>query len=183
MWSQAAAAAGKDYVWAVDTGMDGPGSGLFARLLTVIDGCLVPEPTHRLTVPHVLESLTTLQRDVAGAASPTGGGSGSVAGAGGSVASGIYASSVAVPSQPVSATPVYDVMAIVSAMEALKIDATAVIDAIGGKSASSLEALRTVGVPFGNAMAVRRALIATAGAASVSATPTRVLVDIHAVAF
>ena len=54
--------------------------------------------------------------------------------------------------------PVYDVLAIVSALEALSIDTSAVIDAIGGMSASSLDALRTSGVPYVKCFAVKKAL-------------------------
>ena len=88
---------------------------LFARLLPVIDGCVVAEPTRRLTVPLVLESLTTLQRDVAAAAPP--------------------------------------------------IDAGAVIDAIGGMSTSSLDALRGAGLPYVKCLAVKKALADTGPAA------------------
>ena len=68
----------------------------------------------------------------------------------------------------------YDVLAIVGAMEALKIDATAVIDAIGGMTASSLDALRGAGVPFVSCMSVKRALAASAGTASSTAVPAQV---------
>ena len=146
-------AAGKHYIWAIDALSDGAGGMLLARLLTVVDGCVASEPTHRLTVPHVLESLTTLQRDVA-AAAPAAGGGGGVGGGGGGAA----ASPVAVPPPPVPDVPVYDVLAIVSALEALKIDAGAVIDAIGGMSTSSLDALRAAGVPYVKCLAVKKAL-------------------------
>ena len=159
---QAGVAARKPYIWAIDSTSDAAGGMLFARLLTVIDGCVSPEPTRRLTVPAVLKSLTTLQRDVAAAVPTSGSGSrfGSVAGGGGGAA----ASPVAVPPPPVAATPMYDVLAIVSAMEALKIDATAVIDAIGGVTASSLNPLRRAGVPFAKCIAVRDALASGGGA-------------------
>ena len=164
---QAAAAAGKPYVWAIDGISDDASGMLFGQLLAVVNGCVAPEPTRRLTVPHVLESLTTLQRDVAAAAAPS-------AGAGGVVAGGAAASPVGVLPPSVPATSVYDVLAIVSAMEALSIDTAAVIDAIGGMSTSSLDTLRAAGVSFANGMAVKRALTATVGAASVTAVPARV---------
>ena len=145
---------------------DGASGMLFARLLTVVDGCLVAEPTRRMTVPHVLELLTTLQRDVA-AAAPAAGPGGGVAGGGGAAAS-----PVAVSPPPVPATSGYDVLAIVSAMEALKIDTAAVIDAIGGMSTSSLDALRRAGVPFAKCITVKDAL-ASLGAAPAA---TKVLV-------
>ena len=143
-------AARKPYLWAIDAMSDGGGGMLFARLLTVVDGCVAPEPTHRLTVPAVLESLTTLQRDLAATTPATGGG-------------GAAASPVVVASPPVPGAPVYDVLAMVSALEALKIDASAVIDAIGGMSASSLDALRRAGVPFAKCIAVKDALASADG--------------------
>ena len=69
--AQAAASAGKDYEWAVDADNDGADGILLARLLSVVDGCVAPEPTRRLTVPAVLESLTSLKRDVISAVAPT----------------------------------------------------------------------------------------------------------------
>ena len=148
-------AARKPYIWAIDAVSDGAGGMLFARLLTMVDGCVASEPTRRLTVPIMLESLTTLQRDVAAAVAAAGSGDsvGSVGGGGGATAS-----PVAVPPPPVPATPVYDVLAIVSALETLKIDTAAVIDAIGGMSTSSLDALRAAGVPYVKCLAVKKAL-------------------------
>ena len=69
--------------------------------------------------------------------------------------------------EPLSPTPVapppvpaalYDVLAIVSAMESLAIDTAAVIDAIGGMTSSSLDALRTAGVPYSKCVKVKQAL-------------------------
>ena len=138
---QAAAAAGKRYVWAVDADSDGANGMLFARLLTVIDGCVAPEPSRRPTVPQVLDTLTALLHS-ATAASTTGvGGSGCTS-----------------PTARGSASLTYDVLAIVDAMEALDMDAAAVIDALGGATASSLDALRAVGVPFVKCIAVKDAL-------------------------
>ena len=176
--AQAAVAAGKRYVWAVDADNDGAGGMLFARLLTVINGCVAPEPTHRLTVPAVLESLTTLQHDVATTTPATGGGgNGAVAGshvtaaapaagaAGNGTGAGSYYSHGVVAPPPVPGAPVFDVLAIVSALEALSIDASAVIDAIGGMSTSSLDALRTSGVPYVKCFAVKKALATNDGPA------------------
>ena len=56
--------AGKRYMWAVDADSDCVGGMLFARLLTIIDGCVTSDPSRRVTIPHVLDTLTTLQRDV-----------------------------------------------------------------------------------------------------------------------
>ena len=151
-------AAGKRYVWAVDAMSDGAGGMLFAQLLAVVEGCVVPEPSRRLTVPQVLDTLMALQCDLAAG---TGGGMGG----GGSGVDGGSRSSVWESASPVVVPPprapgglVYDVLAIVSALETLNIDAGAVIDAIGGKSASSLDALHTVGVPYVKCLAVKRAL-------------------------
>ena len=136
---------------------------LFARLLTVIDGCVVAEPTRRLTVPLVLELLTTLQRDVAAAAPPTEAGVG--VSSGGGAAAAAATSPVALLPTYGAVTPAYDVLAIVSAMEALSIDAGAVIDAIGGMSTSSLDALRGAGLPYVKCLAVKKALADTGPAA------------------
>ena len=132
---------------------------LFAQLLTIVDGCIAPEPTRRLTVPHVLKSLATLQRDVA-AAAPS-------ARAGGSFGGGGNGGAGAVPPPPNPETPVYDVLAIVSALETLSVDTTAVIDAIGGRSTSSLSVntLRGAGVPYMKCMQLKRALTRDAEAA------------------
>ena len=154
---QAAAAAGNQYIWAVDATSDGAGGVVFAQLMTVINGCLLPEPTRRYTVARVLDSLTTLQQDVGVAV--TGVGShqvpavGSCLDGGGTVA-------VAPSRLPAkgSSAPAYDVVAIVEAMEALKLDTTAVVDAIGGMSSSPLDALRSAGVSFVKCIAVKDAL-------------------------
>ena len=145
-------------MWAVSaaSGAGGSAGVLFARLLTVIDGCVVAEPSRRLTVPLVLESLTTLQRDVAAAAPPTEAGVG-VSGGGGAAAAAATSPVALLPTYG-AVTPAYDVLAIVSAMEALSIDAGAVIDAIGGMSTSSLDALRAAGVPYVKCLAVKKAL-------------------------
>ena len=50
-------------------------------------------------------------------------------------------------------------------MEALSIDASAVIDAIGGMSASSLDALRMSDVPYVKCFAVKKALATNDGPA------------------
>ena len=60
-------AAGKHYVWAVDATSDGVSGARFGQLLAVVNGCVAPDPTDRLTVPQVLEMLMTLQRDLADA--------------------------------------------------------------------------------------------------------------------
>ena len=67
MWfdgMQAADGAGKRYVWRVDVGDEPEGSVLLARLEGVVDGCLVADPSSRWALPRVLDTLTTLQRDV-----------------------------------------------------------------------------------------------------------------------
>ena len=198
---QAAAAAGKPYVWAIDGISDDASGMLFGQLLAVVNGCIEPELTRRLTVSHVLESLMTLQRDVTvAAAAPSAGAGGSsaaepggsaagagvsvagagssVARAGGSVAGGAAAGAAGVPPPSVPATPAYDVLAIVSAMEALGIDTAAVIDAIGGMSTSSLEAQCAAGVSLAECIAVRDALASVDG----TPAPTKVIVALLTVA-
>ena len=142
-------AAGKQYVWAIDAMSDGAGGMLFAQLLTLVDGCVAPEPTRRLTVPALLESLTTLQRNVA--------------------ATSVGASSVAVspPLLPTAKTttaaaavaPMYDVLAIIDAMESLSIDpaiVAAVANAVGTSMTSTLDSLVANKVPVMQIAAVRK---------------------------
>ena len=147
-------AARKPYMWAVDPLTDGAGGMLFARLLTVVDGCIAPDPTRRLTVPHVLDTLTALQRDVSGAVPST------AAAGGGAGGSSVFVSPPPLPmaKSTTAATPTYDVLAIVNALEALAIDTAAVIDAIGGMTLSSLDTLRTAGVPYSKCVKVKQAL-------------------------
>ena len=132
----------------------------FGQLLAVINGCVAPEPTRRLTVPHVLDTLTTLQRDVAA----------TVPAAGGEVRGHDVSAAVTPPPVPAPAALVYDVLTIVAAMETLRLDSVAVIDAIGGVTASPLDVLRDAGVPFINVMAIKRALATTAAGLSASIT-------------
>ena len=148
-------AAGKRYVWAVDAMSDGAGGMLFAQLLAVVEGCVVPEPSRRLTLPKVLDTLMALQCDLAAG---TGGGMGGGGVDGGRRSVWDGTSPVVVPPPRAPGGPAYDVLAIVSALETLNIDAGAVIDAIGGKSASSLDALQAAGVPYLKCLAVKRAL-------------------------
>ena len=131
---------------------DGASGDLFSRLLSVTDGCLVPDPSRRLTVPQVLDTLTALQRDV-------------IAASGGVATSGpVSPTAVASPSKlPVRgpAAPTYDVLAIVDAMEALAIDAaivSAVADVIGTSLTASLDVLTANKVPAMKTLAVRKAV-------------------------
>ena len=147
---------GKRYVWAVDVGGDAVSSVLLGRLLTVVDGCLVADPTRRMTVSHALEALTKLQCDVAAA-----GGSGD----------GPRSPTTPVPPPPLPGAVTYDVLAIVDAMEAVSIDpvlVASVADAIGTSLTSSLDVLTANKVPIMKAMAVRKA--AAAGGAAHAAT-------------
>ena len=133
---------------------------LLARLLSIIDGCLCPSPATRWTIEQVLDSLTELARDMGSL--PTGhvtSGAAAIAGCGPGpgtpppTTTGTTASaSAGTPG------PKYDVLAIVSAMEALSIDTTAVIDTIGGVMASPLDVLRAAGVPYMKCLAVKTAL-------------------------
>ena len=111
---------------------------------------------------HVLDTLTALQHDAAGAA-PVLAAAGDVGvrvgvAGGGTAAKSEPPSPSPVAPPPVPAAPVYDVLAIVSAMESLAIDTAAVIDAIGGMTSSSLDALRTAGVPYSKCVKVKQAL-------------------------
>ena len=169
---QAAAAVGKPYLWAVDAARDGLGGVLFARLLTVLDGCVVPDPSRRLTVARVLESLTTLQRDLAVPFKSTVSASVTVS------PSAAVSPSVSPPPVPAAAgastTPSYDMLDVVRAMETLAIDTTSVVDALGGVTVSSLDALKTVGVPFVKCVALKRALSTTALPVSIPYIPAEV---------
>ena len=149
--------AGKSYNrdWAVSGAKEGGTSALLARLIAIIEECVTPDPSRRLTVQHLLEKLAALKRE----GTPTGSGDGD---------------RTVSPSEsplPAASTAVYDVVAIVSAMEALSLDTSAVIDAIGGRTFSTFDALRTTaGVSFVNIMAVKRELNAQATAGSSSGT-------------
>ena len=161
--AQAAVSAGKDYSWAVDAMGDGGGGMLFAQLLTVVDGCVAPEPTHRLTVPAVLESLTKLQRDAAAAAPAASGvGGGSSGGDSGGGASPAFVPPAALPTATASAVaPTYDVLAIIDAMESLSIDAavmSAVANAVGTSLTATLDSLTANKVPIMKVAAVRKAV-------------------------
>ena len=156
LWFQAAVSARKPYTWVVESSTDGAGGVLLARLLTVIDGCVTADPVRRWTVPHVLDALTTLHHDALSA-------SGAVVSGGASplVAGGESSPVVVVAPPPLPAVTRYDVLAIVSAMEALGMDSSVVIDAIGGMTSSSLDALRAAGVSYSKCLAVKQALTAS----------------------
>ena len=136
---------------------DGASGMLFGQLLAVINGCVVPEPTRRLTVPALLESLTTLQRDVAATAPAAGGGSG-----GG--ASPALVPPPALPTAKAPAVaPTFDVLAIIDAMESLSIDAavvSAVANAVGTSLTATLECLTANKVPIMKVASVRKAVAA-----------------------
>ena len=140
----------------MDAGSDGVGGGLLAQLLAVIDGCLSPEPTHRATLPHVLDTLTALQRDVTRWAAGTSGAYASSASAAAAV------SLAAAAPRPVSSRgPLFDVLAIIDAMEALAIDAaivSTVANAIGTSLTSTLEPLTANRVPIMKVAGVRSAV-------------------------
>ena len=165
--TQAAAAAGKHYLWAVDTDCDGALGTLFTQLLAVISGCVAPDPTRRLTVPEVLDTLTRLQGTVAAdtaataaaaaAAAADGGGS-----CGGSPVPGVTASPLMRGKAPVAS--MYDVLAIIDAMEAVGIDAnvvSAVADVIGVTLTSTLDPLAEKKVPVMRIADVRRLVTPT----------------------
>ena len=163
---------GKQYLWVVDAANDGAGGELLARLTAVIEGCVVCEPSRRLTVPRVLETLTALQREAVVASGRSSGGG--IAGGGGSRGE---MSPVGTRSPAAAVTPgslMYDVVAIVAAMESLSIDASGVIDALGGVTASSLDALKAVGVPIVKCVAVKRALSTMAATVPTPVVPAQV---------
>ena len=150
---QAAAAVGKRYIWAVDdiVPVGDEGVGPFARLLTLVSACVAPDPAHRPALPRLVKALASFQGDSGVAAAALGVElDPKVDGAGG------RNYGVAAPTPE----PVYDVLAIVSAMEALSVDTTAVIDAIGGQSTSPLDTLRAAGVSYVKCRAMMKALAA-----------------------
>ena len=173
--------AGKPYTWAVHTsgvGGDsdsGIGGQLLARLLAVVEMCLTPDPAHRCTAAHAVELLRSLQRDVALASRdipsrdipsrdiPSRDLPASEAEAGTSRS--VTTSTMAAPYR------LYDVADIVHAMEALGLDTTPVIAAVGGVTASSLEALLSLGVSFVDGLALKKGL-----APSAEGTPPPALV-------
>ena len=196
--TQAAEAAGRDYVWAVDV-TDHADS--VAALLSIVDGCVMAAPIRRLTIPAVLEALVAIHRGLhrsdahhscssagtatdvpveatAGGAGVMGVGGGASAGASSASAAGLVAahtgsSSLVSRSNPVAShsLPMYDVLVIVDAMDALGIGAGKVVDAIGGVSASSLEAVRAAGVQYTKCVALKDALAACDRAVTGRSTP------------
>ena len=156
---QAAEAAHKQYVWAVT--VDHHDDAVLASLQDVVNGCLLPDPAARWTIPRVLDALTSLQRTVA---------SGAGAYSAGTESSGIEVVArspqvspelLAPPSPHASSSPAYDVLAIIGAMETLGIDSaivSSVADAIGTSLTSTLEVLTAKRVPIMKAAALRKTL-------------------------
>ena len=172
---QAAADAGKRYVWTVNVVSAGPGSSaaaaasaLLPRLEEGVEGCLTPDPARRWTVARVLDALLTLQHDAAASggggvpvvAPVTGAGAATSASAA-TPASGVAATTAAV-SVPSAAAggQAYDVLGIVAAMEALSIPTTETIAVAGGSTGTSLEALTQAGAIANNVktMKMKKAL-------------------------
>ena len=113
---------------------------------------MAPEPTRRLTIPKVLESLTTLQRDAAATVA-------SSVGFGGRRSVRVVVPRLPAP-KAVNAA-VYDVLAIIDAMEALAIEpviVSAVVDTVGVSLLSTLDPLTAHKVPIMKVAAVRRAV-------------------------
>ena len=130
---------------------------LLARVLSVVDGCLNPDPSSRWTIPRVLEALTAVQRDAIAS----------------SAASAVRPPPL--PSPTGAAAPSFDVLAIVDAMEAAGIDAglvSSVANAIGVSLTSPLDVLTAHRVPVMKTAAVRRR-VESSGAASESTTSVR----------
>ena len=159
LYSQAAVAAGKPYMWAIDAVSDCAGGVLFAHLLNTVNGCVAAVPARRLTVPYVLDALTTLQHDVTAAALAASGSGKAATGRAGSTLAPTLAPTPPSPAGKASTSaPTYDVLAIIDAMEALGMDPTTVIDAIGGMRSSSLDVLRIAGVPYVKCVRIKQAL-------------------------
>ena len=156
---QAAEAAGRRYEWSVSAN-DGV---LLARVLSVVDGCLNPDPASRWTIPRVLEALTAVQRDAMAS-------SDAIEAIGTEIVR-----PPPLPSPTGAAASSFDVLAIVDAMEAVSIDAglvSSVADAIGVSLTSPLDVLTAHRVPAMKTAAVRRR-VESSGAASESTTSVR----------
>ena len=141
--SQAAEEAGKPYEWRVSAAPGVDPSAAFTRLREVLDGCLDADPGARWPLSRVLDALTLLHRDV-----NTG-------------AHCVVVHPVAVP-----APLVYDVIAIIDAMDAAGIDPAvtmAVADDIGGRVTSTLDVVMAKAVPALQVIDMRR-LLAVHGA-------------------
>ena len=134
-----------------------------AAVLDVIQRCLEPAPSSRISVPQLVEALTRLRRTVP---TPTTGtqrseGRGQVtidATAAGSVP---LEASTPSPSPIPVVTTTYDALAILDAMSSAEISAevvTAAADTIGHLGVSTLDPLKVCGVPTLKLLAVRRLL-------------------------
>ena len=157
-------AAGKSYVWAVNGNATGADSAIVAQLTAVVEGCVAPDPSSRWSASRVLDTLTALQREVSTAGIGSHGSATSVAPADTALA-GAGSHAVARPPVPGASADttkpparVYDVMAMVDAIEALGLDAAAVIDAVGGGVTAPLEVMTRAGMSFVNGRAVQKKL-------------------------
>jgi hypothetical protein len=153
---QAAVDAGRPYVWTIDTTVGaGAGPEQLAALVTVMTRCLAPEAADRPTSAALVTTLTQMK-------------------AGGPVPA--FPSEPvpppAIPVVPVNTGASYDVLAIMDAMEAQGIDAGvvgAVGDAIGHLDTSTLDILKTCGVPPRALISLKKGLITCASSVSVMA--------------
>ena len=128
---------------------------LVPQLLGVIEGCLIPDPVARWTVPQVLEALSTLQREAAAIRLAD-----AVGGSPKPQAPPTVVSPPVPPTSPTSAV-VYDALAMVDALAAVGVDDSVidvVADAIGHLAVSTLDVLKACGVPPMKGMTARRLL-------------------------
>ena len=125
------------------------GPALLARLHSIVDGCLIADPRRRCGLPRVWDDLLALQRDVTSAHT-----------IGGAAAS----ASTAAPSSPTTpgdAAAQYDVLAVLRALEALRLDGAvfaAVATAVCELETCTVDELLAAGVAPLQVMAVRKAL-------------------------
>jgi hypothetical protein len=150
---QAAADAGKPYLWTIDTTASaGVGSKQVSALVTVITRCLAPEAADRPTSAALVTTLTQMKAGLPVAVHPS-----------------QPVPPPALPVLPTGTVPSYDVLAIVDAMEAQGIDASvvsAVCNAIGHLCTSTLDILKTCGVPAREVFAVKRTMASSPAAAA-----------------
>ena len=142
-------------MWEVNVGSDGTGSVLLAQLVRVIDGCVAPDPAKRWTVRHVLDALVAISHDVVKSGVSVGVSDAPVA-----ASSQVRSRPTAVPASTAPAL-VYDVLAIIAAMEALAVDAavvSSVADAIGFLSSSTLDVLLAKGVRATDVAKIKKAV-------------------------
>ena len=126
-----------------------------SRLVAIIEGCLIADRSARWSVSNVLEALTMLRADAAIALSP-------------SAVSGLSSLRTAVPPPPLPSSSLpsavtYDVLDVIAALVDASVDLVticAVADEIGPLTLTTLEVLRSCGVPPLKIIAARALLTA-----------------------